>query len=150
AVAEEAADVSRDVRGWRERVRADPARLSEVNERLQALGQLERKYGEGEEGGLAYLEQARSRLAALEGAVEERASLDAEAEALSSDERRLAAGITAVREEAAPRLAAAVEAELQELGMAGATVAVALRETGEPAVFGSERAEVLFSGGPGQ
>ncbi|HEY7282500.1 MAG TPA: DNA repair protein RecN [Actinomycetota bacterium] len=150
AVAEEAADVARDVREWRERVRADPARLAEVNERLQALGQLERKYGEGEEGVLAYLDQARTRLAALEGTGEERAALDAEAAALEGERQVLAGGITAAREAAAPRLAAAIEAELQELGMQGATVTVAVRASVEPTSMGAERAEMLFSGGSGQ
>ena len=150
AVAEEAADLSRDVRGWRERVRADPARLAEVNERLAALGQLERKYGEGEEGVLAYLDQARARFAALEGAGEERDALEVEANDLSDEERALAAAMTAARAEAAPRLGAAIEAELRELGMAGATVEVALVGAAEPTVLGSERAEVLFSGGTGQ
>jgi DNA repair protein RecN (Recombination protein N) len=150
AMAEEAADVSRDVRDWRERVRADPARLAEVNERLQALGQLERKYGEGEEGILAYLDQARARLAALEGAGEERVALDAEASRLAEERGHLAASITARRDEAAPRLAGAIEAELHELGMQGATVSVALRGSGEPTSSGAERAELLFSGGPGQ
>jgi DNA repair protein RecN (Recombination protein N) len=150
AVAEEAADVSRDVRDWRERVRADPARLADVNERLQALGQLERKYGEGEEGVLAYLEQARTRLSALEGAGEERGALDAEASRLSDEQRSIAESITTRRGEAAPGLAAAIEAELRELGMQGATVSVALRASGEPTPQGAERTELLFSGGPGQ
>ncbi len=150
SVAEEAADVSRDVRDWRERVRADPARLTEVNERLQALGQLERKYGAGEEGILAYLDQARARLAALGRAGEERAALDAEAAELEAERARLAATITGRRVEAAPRLAGSIEAELHELGMQGATVSVALRTSGGPTTLGAERAEVLFSGGAGQ
>jgi len=150
AVAEEAADVSRDVRGWRERVRVDPARLAEVNERLHALAQLERKYGEGEEGVLAFLEEARTRLAALEGTAEERDSLEAEAETLEEERRGLAAGVTAAREEAAPRLAAALQGELQELGMPDVTVEVAVRASAEATQLGAERAELRFSGGTGQ
>ena len=150
AVAEEAADVSREVRDWRERVRADPARLAEVNERLQALAQLERKYGEGEEGVLAYAEQARERLTALEGAGTEREDLAVEADRLSTVAGELEQHMTTSRSEAAPRLAAAIEAELDELGMAGATVEVALRAAPEPTPLGAERVELLFSGGPGQ
>src|SRR4051812_8356652 len=150
AVAEEAADVSRDVRGWRESLRADPARLAEVNERLHELAGLERKYGEGEEGVLAFLEQAQTRLAALEGAGEERSSLETEAEALEAERQGLADGITAARREAAPRLAAAIQAELHELGMQGASVEVALRSPAEATQLGAERAELLFSGGTGQ
>jgi DNA repair protein RecN (Recombination protein N) len=150
AAAEEAADVAREVRDWRERVRADPERLAEVNERIQALAQLERKYGEGEEGVLAFLDQARERLAALEGAGTERDALASEGEELAQRAEALAADVTAQRRGAAPRLAAAIEAELHELGMQGAAVEVALRPHGEPTTLGAERAELLFSGGPGQ
>src|SRR5262249_32025152 len=48
------------------------------------------------------------------------------------------------------RLAAAIQAELHELGMQGATVEVVLRSAHEPTSLGEERAELLFSGGPGQ
>ncbi len=150
AVADEAAELARDARDWRERVRADPARLAEVNERLQALSQLERKYGEGEQGVLAYLEDARTRLAALEGAAEERAGLESEVAELGAQAAGLAAALTGTRTSVAPRLAAAVEAELHELGMAGASVQVALRASAEAGQLGAERAELLFSGGPGQ
>ena len=51
AVAEEAADVAREVRSWRERVRADPERLEEVRERLQALAQSELELFRGQPGG---------------------------------------------------------------------------------------------------
>jgi DNA repair protein RecN (Recombination protein N) len=150
SVAEEAAELARDARDWRERVRADPERLAELNERLQALGQLERKYGDGEEGVLAYLDEARARLATLEGAAEERAGLEAEVADLGALASELAAALTATRGAAAPRLAAAVQAELHELGMAGASVEVALRTSEEATQLGAERAELLFSGGTGQ
>jgi DNA repair protein RecN (Recombination protein N) len=150
AVAEEAGELARDLRQWRERVRSDPERLAEVRERLQALGQLERKYGEGPEGVLAYLEEARARLAALAGAGAERERLAAEADETGRLVAELAAKVTAGRRAAAPRLAEAIERELQELGMPGAGVEVALRETPEPTALGAERVELLLAAGPGQ
>ncbi len=150
AVAEEAADLAREIRAWREGVRADPARLDEVRERLQALAALERKYGEGEAGVLAYLEQARERLAALEGAGEERDALEAEAALLQALAEDLAGTLTRGRRDAAPRLASALQDELHELGMQGASVELSLRPQDELGPLGAERVELLFSGGPGQ
>jgi DNA repair protein RecN (Recombination protein N) len=150
AVAEEAADVAREIRSWRERVRVDPQRLEEVRERLHAIGALERKYGEGEEGVLAYLEQARDRLASLEGTGREREELEAEVGELVARAGTLAAALTAGRRLAAPELGSALEAELHELGMLGATVEVVLRPVPELGAAGADRAELLFSGGPGQ
>jgi DNA repair protein RecN (Recombination protein N) len=64
--------------------------------------------------------------------------------------RHLAALLTEARREAAPALARALEAELQELGMAGARVKVRLVPHPEPTATGAERAELGFAGGPGQ
>ncbi len=149
-VAEEAGELARDLREWRERLRADPGRLDEVRERLHALGQLERKYGEGAEGVLAYLEGVRRRLAELEGAGAEREELSAEVARLRELAAGLARTVTGGRGEAAPRLGEAIEREVRDLGMPGASVQVALRASPEPTALGAEPAELLLSGGPGQ
>lgn len=150
ALAEEASDLARDLRDYREGLVLDPARLDEVHERVAALKALERKYGEGEEGILAYLVQARARFASLASTDEERIGLEKTVEELGAATAHAAAGLTRVRAEAGPRLAAAVEAELRELGMEGATVDVERRPLAEFGSTGAEAVEVLFSGGPGQ
>ncbi|MDP9341497.1 MAG: DNA repair protein RecN [Actinomycetota bacterium] len=150
-LAQEASDLARDVRDYREELRADPARLEELQERLHALRSLERKYGEGEDGILAYLEQSQARLSSLAGADDERAGLEAEATDIDRTARGLADRLSAGRADAAPRLAEALEAELHELGMQGASVRVTLESQQEElGPSGRERAQLLFSGGPGQ
>ncbi len=150
ALAEEAGDLGRDLRGYRERLVLDPARLEEVRERVAASKALERKYGEGEERILTYLAEARARFASLAGVDDERTGLEPTVEDLTAASAHAAARLTRIRMETAPRLAAAIEAELRALGMEGATVDVALRPLGERGPTGAERAELLFSGGPGQ
>jgi DNA repair protein RecN (Recombination protein N) len=150
ALAEEASDLTRDLRGYREGVVLDPARLEEVRERVGAIKALERKYGEGEEGVLAYLEEAKARFGSLASADDERIGLRSAVEDLTARSAHAARGLTRVRAETGPRLAAAVEAELRELGMEGVTVEVDRRPLAEPGPTGAERVELLFSGGPGQ
>jgi len=150
ALAEEGGDLGRDLRGYRERLVLDPARLEEVRERVAALKALERKYGEGEERILTYLAEARARFASVAGVDDERTGLEPTVEDLTAASAHAAARLTRIRMETAPRLAAAIEAELRALGMEGATVDVALRPLGERGPTGAERAELLFSGGPGQ
>jgi DNA repair protein RecN (Recombination protein N) len=150
SLAEEAADLASAVRGYGDAVEVDPARLEEVRERLAAIRALERKYGEGEDAILVFLRRAREQLADLERATDERETLAAEAERLEAETRDLAGGMSAGRRDAAPRLAAALEAELQELGMAGATVDVELVAEDDLAASGAENARFAFSGGPGQ
>ena len=150
SLAAESDDVLSEVRRYRESVELDPARLAQVRDRIQALKGLERKYGDGEEGILRYLAEARNTLAGLEGEEGRRAELGAEIAALSDDQARLAAEVSEHRQDAAPRLARLLTGELQELGMSGANLDVGLRPLGDPGTDGAEVVEFLFSGGPSQ
>src|SRR5918996_76801 len=115
----EAADLAEGLRAYAETVELDPARLDHVRDRLAAIRSLERKYGEGEEGVLGYVDDARRRLEALEGAGEERDRLAAEADSLQQEARRLAAAVSEGRQRVAPRLGAAMEAGPHRLGVEG-------------------------------
>jgi DNA repair protein RecN (Recombination protein N) len=146
----DAEDALARLRSYRESVAVDPARLEVVRERIQALRGLERKYGDGEDGILAYLAEAGRHLATLEGEDSERASLEGLAEQLHAEATSLAGDLTAGRAGAAPRLATALTEELQELGMPGATVDVALQPLGDLRPDGTEQAELTLSAGAGQ
>ncbi|MGH2722962.1 MAG: hypothetical protein ACRDI0_01635, partial [Actinomycetota bacterium] len=150
SLAAEGDDLTGALRGHLDSVDLDPARLEEVRERIVAIRGLERKYGEGEEGILAYLEEARGKLVSLEGAGREREALAQEAAALEEETGTLAGQLTAARKEAAPRLSAAIHAEIQDLGMEGASIEVRLEPHEHPGPGGAEGAVLLLSGGPGQ
>jgi DNA repair protein RecN (Recombination protein N) len=150
SLAAEADDLAGEVRAYHEATALDPARLEEVRERLQAIKALGRKYGEGVDGILAYLEEATARLAGIEGAETERAALADVVEAAGREAGELASAVTAARKKAAPKLAAALTEELRDLGMQGAAVDVDLVPTPEPGSGGAESAVFRFSGGQGQ
>lgn len=145
-----AAELARDVRAYRDRLELDPARLETVRERIAALRGLLRKYGDREEDVLAFLEDARRALEALEGSAVERDRLAADVAEREERVRALAIAVSDGRAEAAPRLASELEAELHELGMEGASVDVALVPNAEVVASGAERVELGFAGGPGQ
>jgi DNA repair protein RecN (Recombination protein N) len=149
SLAEEARDAGEAARGYLDIVDLDPARLEEVRARIAAIRDLERKYGDGEGGILAYLEGARERLATLERSGDEREALEGEDAVLAEELRSVAARLSATRVEAAPRLASAMEDELRELGMPEATLEVRPVPRA-PGPDGGESVEVLFSGGSGQ
>ena len=102
----------------------DPARLKEVDDRLAALKHVCRKHG----GDLAAVLDAADRMAAevatLAGATERLAALDDEVAAALAALAAAADALTAKRKAAARRFAAAVQAELHDLGMKAATVDV--------------------------
>jgi DNA repair protein RecN (Recombination protein N) len=149
-VGELAADLARDVRGYRERTALDPARLDDVRERIQALRSLSRKYGETEADVLAFLDAARSRLEALAGAGDDRRRLEAEMQARRAAVTALAERVSHARAEAAPTLSAAIRTELVGLGMEGALVEIELEPLEEIGRSGAERAQIRFAGAQGQ
>jgi DNA repair protein RecN (Recombination protein N) len=149
-VAAEVADLARAVRGYREGLELDPARLADVRERIASLEALGRKYGSGENEVIAFLERARTSLGALAGAGEERARLAADVDERSERVATLALAVSDGRSRAAPVLSKALNRELVELGMEGASIEVALVPASELTSGGAERVEMTFSGGPGQ
>jgi DNA repair protein RecN (Recombination protein N) len=150
SVAAEAVELARDLRDYRESLAADPARLQEVRERLQALNALRRKYGETDDDVVGFLQQASERLVDLTTADDRLAELAAEVETLELEARDRAATIGLARREAAPALATALASELEELGMPGAVIEVVIDALPEPGPMGAERIELRLSAGPGQ
>ncbi len=138
-------DVAAAVRDYADEVAADPARLAEVEERLDLLAKLRRKYGATTADVLAYAVEAARELDELTHR-EERAAALVEAE---EDLRRRigahAAQLSARRREAATRLSAAMERELDALNLRKARFSV--RITQQPASEGDGVPVDLGAGG---
>ena len=107
-----------------ELVAANPKRLEEIDERLDLIRRLKRKYGETIEEVLAFAETAQRELESLTGG-------EVDTERLREDEDRLVGELTSAavelsvaRRAAASRLSAAVEASIAELNMGRAKFAV--------------------------
>ena len=150
ALAAEAAELGRDLRAYREGLALDPAGLASIRERIGELKGLQRKYGPGDAEVLAFLDEAAARILSLSGADERLEELRAEVEALSPAVTALAEQVTAGRMGARTALADALGEEIQDLGMPGAAIQVALGSLPEPGPSGAERVELRFRGGPGQ
>ena len=150
ALAAEAAELGRDLRAYREGLALDPARLASIRERIGELKGLQRKYGPGDAEVLAFLDEAAARILSLSGADERLEELRAEVEALAPAVTALAEQVTAGRMGARTALADALGEEIQDLGMPGAAIQVALGSLPEPGPSGAERVELRFRGGPGQ
>ena len=139
---EEAALQLRDLRN---RLPMDPNRLEEVEERVQLLNRLKRKYGPTLEEVLRTGERLTRQMDDLEEKRQERERLRAEAHAAADDLLSLAFALSERRRAAAGRLSEAVERELSVLAMAGTRFEVRFEE-GEAA--GSDPQEALERLGP--
>ena len=131
---------------------ADPRRQQQVEERLDAIYGLARKHRvpPAELGELQ--QRLRDELAGLhadDSAVER---LGEELAAYERHYRDKAGELSTQRSTAASRLAAAVENEMQRLGMPGGRFAIALQPLadGEPQPHGQEQVEFQVSANPGQ
>lgn len=146
----ELVQLARDVRDYREGLAVDPTRLQEIRERISALKGLQRKYGATDDEVLAFLGEASARLMALATVDERLAELAGETERLEGELAQRSTTLTRGRSKAAPALALALERELHELGMPGASVVVGLEPLADPGAAGAERVELRLSPSPGQ
>jgi len=146
-------DAASELRAYADRIEADPQRLQWVEDRLDAIRKLKRKYGETIEDILASMEEARSELEGLENRESRLEELRSQVD--QAHERALdkAAVLTAERRKAARSLAGKVEKELSSLGMEKTRFEVRI----EPAEdedglgpWGADRVEFFISPNPGE
>jgi DNA repair protein RecN (Recombination protein N) len=142
---------------------ADPARLDAIEERLSLLERLCRRHG----GDLAQVLTRRGEMAAelaeLEGDAGNQDELRARTEAALDDYREAALALSAARRGWGEALAARIEAELEDLGLARARLGVRLERRrragsalvldGETVDFGPrgiDQVTLLFAPNPGE
>src|SRR5438552_1449921 len=140
------------VRALRESVPLEPGRLEVIDERLDALTRLKRKYGDTEEAMLKFRDEV----------VAELDRLSRHEEVLAAEERRLgelqaelgqaATALSERRRAAAERLGPAVERELRALGMERSHFRIWLERAELEGVSprGLERVEFRLSTNPGE
>ncbi len=114
------AEAARSLAAYAARIEADPARLEEVENRLQELTRLKRKYGGSLEAAIETLAKARKEIAELEGIAESKAEVEAEMQAALDELLAHAQKMSASRKRAAEELGREMEAELKTLGMRSA------------------------------
>lgn len=112
-------DVAQRARAYAESIEDDPARLNELEERLQALTSLKRKYGRTVAAVLRYREEAEARLERLTNRAFYVDELREREEALLERLGMLASMLSGRRRAAAAVLADEVRRELESLNMKG-------------------------------
>ncbi len=136
----------------------DPARLSQIEERIGRLENLRKKYGQSVEEMFAHRDEIEREIESLTGADDRIRTLGKERESAVEAANAASAKLSKARAKAAKKLAKIVEAELGDLAMKGARFAVDLsplsaddRPDGlETGPGGRERPQFLFSANEGE
>ena len=156
-------EVAREIRLYREKIEFNPAQLAVVEERLDEIYKLKRKYGKSIPEILAYAKKVREELEAIEG---EEERLEELAEELAEIEKKLAVAageLTEFRRKTAVELEKLVSGHLAEVNMGKTVFKAALtrekdEENGLPLAGeklavtreGFDRVEFLVAPNPGE
>ena len=155
-------DVIAEVRDYRDRIDADPSRLEAIEERLDLIKRLQRKYGASVAEVIAYGEAVAAELEQLTGGELDVSVLRLRETELLGEIGRLGSELSARRRNASRELERGVEAAIAELNMGGARFAVAIesRESadgapsdGETVAFdetGIDRVEFMLASNAGE
>lgn len=127
----------------------NPGDLERIEERLDLLYKLSRKYGETEEEMLAYLDNARKELDEIAFSEEHIEQLHEERRELVRKIKALAVTLSDVRRQTGERFAKQVEEELAYLDMPHVRFLVRHEQT-KPGPNGADEIEFLISANPGE
>ncbi|MBM4439760.1 MAG: DNA repair protein RecN [Candidatus Rokubacteria bacterium] len=140
------------LRGLRDRASIEPGRLEAIDDRLDALTRLKRKYGDTVAAMLAFREDAAAALDRLQRHEELLAAQERARGELWGELSAAAANLSDRRARAARALAAAAQKEIRTLGMERATFEVAVERAAPDGVTarGLDRVELRLAANPGE
>lgn len=141
-------DVASELHSLGEDNEFSPYELDEIENRLEQLQKIRRKYGDEQEA-LDFLEKARAERESIERSDEQLAALTERARELHRETVRAAAELTALRRKAADVFCEAVGRELTFLDMPRVRLAVDLRPC-ELNGSGADEVEFLIAPNPGE
>jgi len=142
-------DVADELRDYSDNLSYDPYKLEQLEERINLLDKLRRKYGATLEGILESLEKFRKDLNSIENADENLKLLEEKIQKLDVKTDDLAQKLSASRKKFAKKLSTLIEAELHDLAMPNARYSVAVANK-QKDLAGADEVEFLISANPGE
>ena len=138
-------ELARGLVNYAEKLDLDPAQLAEMEERVNLIQKLKRKYGATVEDVIAAGEEAAARLQKIEGRGAELERLQGEIERTQTELMRVGRELSARRMQAAPRLSGAVRDQLRDLGFKKSEFEIHLLQLDTPGAKGLETIEFVFA-----
>lgn len=126
-------EVAREVRTYRDRIEFNPEALARIEERLDEITKLKRKYGQGIPEILRYAAKIREELAAIEDQTARRETLTKKLRALEEELTQAVLALSVLRKATARKLESTVSKELAEVNMAKTVFQVEFSRTPDQA-----------------
>ena len=143
-------DLQTELSRYAERISVDPARLAELEERLDLIHSLKRKYGATVEEINAFGQEAEKQLQSLESRDAELARINSELRALDAEIARSGQALTTRRKKVIPQLAKAASKQLEDLGFRQGRFDVAIQSATALKSTGVDDVEFQFAPNPGE
>ena len=143
-------DVCGQLKDYVENRNYDESRMTEVQERLDLLYRLQRKYGAGEEAILQYLDRAKEQYALLQDLDQRIAKAKDKVVITEKQMKQKAEEVTALRKKNAKLLCDSVKKHIHDLAMPAADFRIEFTERPEFTVDGKDSMEFLFSANAGE
>jgi DNA repair protein RecN (Recombination protein N) len=142
-------EASFDLGRYTRRLDLDPSELAEVQERLNTLNRLLRKYGPSIDDVVAFRQQIGMQIRQLESSANDASELTRRLIPLEKALMNLGRQLNESRTRAAEILAPRIDAQLADLGMERARFSVQITSTDEPSPSGIDTVEFLIQTNPG-
>jgi len=139
-----------ELRDYAEKIEVDAAELEQLEDRLNVIGTLRRKYGPTLADVIARGNESSKQLERLSSLSELKATAQAKLDTFLRKLSLTAAKLGEKRIEGAKRLSEVIARELRDLGFKRAGFEISLEPQSEPGPDGAEIAEFLFAPNPGE
>ena len=143
-------EASYELRDYGESVEFSPARLDQLQSRMDVIYRLCKKYGATLGDVLAHQKKVERELSEIENYDEDIAALEKEITALEKELGKKAAALTELRRAAAKDLSSAIEEQLFALGMPKAQLAIRVEQAADYGPRGCDEVAMFFSANPGE
>ncbi len=142
-------EVGRQINAYGDGLEADPQRLEEVEERVQELKQICRKYGPTLTEAIAYYQRIQSELAELNDSEQSIESLEQQEKTCFEKLTQLSNQLTQLRSKTAANLESRLISQLKPLAMEKVKFQVEILPT-SPTAMGADKITFMFSPNPGE
>ncbi len=143
-------DLESTLADYLEELEINPEEATALEDRVNLLESLKRKYGGSITSILEARDEAMLRLDNIENRGEKLVALESQIATLRQELDSSALKLSALRRKAAPKLSKEIAAQLKDLGFKQSAFEIALHSVNEPTSHGMESTDFLFGPNPGE